>query len=82
MTCDKCGHPNVFRSKTMPHPDPRRGMEANCAVCGKSIVYDSHHWETPTPDGKKYVCCACYSVTAPLTNHPLALRQSRDSRNT
>ncbi len=80
MTCDKCGHPNVFRSKTMPYPDPRRGMTANCVVCEKSIVYDSHHWETVALDGKKYVCCSCYSVTAPLTNHALAVRQSSQRR--
>lgn len=72
MTCDKCGHPSVDGRMPMPSPDPRRGMTADCTLCGKSIVYDTHHWETTREDGQKvHVCCACFSRTAPLTNYKL-----------
>ena len=59
--CTRCGHPGPFIPKSMPHPDPRKGMTVLCAACKKDITYDTHQWK----DGAsgRWVCCGCMGST-------------------
>ncbi len=59
--CTRCGHPGPFIPKSIPAPDPRKGMTVLCAACKKDITYDTHQWK----DGAsgRWVCCGCMGST-------------------